>query len=252
MSAADTLYTARFAGPELLERGRLNRITCPVHRSGALVAPTETGSTVAIYKPDGSALLGPVQVTDVTGSMAVHDVAAGTLTTSVELAEGYLVEWALIMPDGVTHTFRRACAVGRRRLYPVVTDDDLLRRHSDLADLRPSSQTSYQNQLDEAWEEIVTLLRQGGSIAHLVTSPEEFRRAHLYKTLELIFDDFSISQAAEAKWAAEAKKYEKRFGVAWSGLTLKYDANEDGMPDQTARPAQPVTFLADSGEGDWY
>ena len=43
---AATLYSARLIGPEIIEAGMNNVVTCPVYRDGALVAPTVYTLTV--------------------------------------------------------------------------------------------------------------------------------------------------------------------------------------------------------------
>ncbi len=248
MSAADTLYAPRFAGPELIERGRTNTLTCPVYRDGALASPT-TGDTVSIYRPDGS-LLVTATITKVS-NVATYPLLASTMSAE-SYGENWVVEWALTMPDGVVHTFRRDMALCRRSLYPVVTDADLVRRHNDLAELRPSTLTSYQDYLDEAWVEMLHRLRQGGSLAQLICSPEDLRYVHLYRTLELIFRDFMVTAAADSKWATLAQSYADQGKAAWGQLAVKYDTNEDGVMDSNRRAMAPVTFLGCGGEDPWY
>jgi hypothetical protein len=43
---AATLYSARLIGPEIIEAGMDNVVTCPVYRDGALVVPTVYTLTV--------------------------------------------------------------------------------------------------------------------------------------------------------------------------------------------------------------
>lgn len=244
MAAADTIYSARFAGPEIMERGRGNLLKCPVYRDGALAMPTDTLSSLVVSRPDGT-VLATVAPIVVTASVANHNVASATLAAET-LGEGWSLLWALRMPDGITHTFRRAAALCRRSLYPVVTDADLIRRHSDLSELRPSTLDSYQPYLDEAWVEVLHLLRQRGSLPQLVCSPEDLRYVHLYRTLELVFRDFT-STASGDKWADLAAYYASEGKEAWGKLSLKYDPDEDGIADSQRRPATPVTMLSSHG-----
>lgn len=238
-----TDYTLRVAGPELLERARDNVITAPIYRDGALVAPSS--GTCAVLRPDGSQVAAP-SVT-VVSSVARATVTAASLA-GLAYEEGWTVEWVLSMPDGVAHTLIRSAALVRRRIYPVITDADLLRRHSDLATQKPASMASFQDFIDEAWVELVHRLRAQGSLSHLVMEPDALRFAHLFKTLELIFRDWAVTASSDEKWAALATDYGQRFADDWGRLQFRYDEDRTGKADEaTKRAAQPPLFLSSNG-----
>ena len=226
MASTDTLYSGIFLTPEWMEQGRANLVKCVVKREGAKVAPSS--GTVTIFNENQTAIVDGAAVT-ITGSVAQYTVASGTISGET-LGAGWLIEWSLVMPDGVTHTFRNDAGLVRRRLYPVISDSDLTRRHSDLGDLRPSSMTSYQDYIDEAWAEIENRLISEGNRPYLVMSPASFREIHMFKTLELIFVDFHMS-AGEGKWLELANQYGKLYGIGWNRLSFAYDEDDDGFPD---------------------
>jgi hypothetical protein len=241
MSAADTLYTARFLSPEILERGRANTITCPVYRLGTLVAPNS--GTVSIYKADQTAIVSAAAVT-ISGSVAQY--ATSTLS-SYQYEEGWLVEWALAMPDGVTHTFRRDAVLARRRLYPVVTDADLLRRHSDLTQLRASGVTSYQDYIDEAWAIIENRLVTSGRRPWLVMSASSLRDAHMALTLHLIWLDYATSAGDTSRYQQLADHYGRGYEEAWSRLTFSYDETDENKVDVRRASGAPTLWLCGRG-----
>ena len=245
MSAADTEYAARFVGPELIERGRANALTCPVYRDGALVAPTELTSSITILRKDGSAVVsaGPVAVT---GSIARY--TTGTYTAE-QLEEGWFVEW-LCTIGGVPYRFRRSAALCRARLHPVITDADLYARHAELADVR-GTLTTDQACIDEAWAELLNMIRQKGSLPHLVMSPEDLRFAHLFLALSNRFLDLQTSGGNDSKWAALATHYATRFTQAFGGLSFRYDTDDDGVADVLPRAGFPITFLGGHGRDPW-
>ena len=243
MSAADTIYAASFAGPELLERERDNRCTCPIFRAGAAVAPS--AGTFSLL--DGSGVGVVSGAVSVVGGVAVF-VVTGAVLAGRSLAEDWSVEWALTMPDGVVHTFRRSAALCRRRLYPSISDADLIARHSDLGELRPSSQTSYQGQIDAAWEELLSFLRQQGSLPHRIISAEELRLPHLFGTLALIFTDFMLTAGGEARWAALADKYSRDAFHARQRVTVKFQL-EDSAGSTGPMSGRGSTFLCDETVG---
>ena len=55
--ASGTLYTARLVGPEILEAGMANDITCAVYRDGAAAVLTTAGSSLSLWDATGTKLL---------------------------------------------------------------------------------------------------------------------------------------------------------------------------------------------------
>lgn len=244
MSSSDTIYTARLPLPELIEQGRDNAVECAVWRDGALAAPSS--GTVSLYNSSNTAIVDGASVT-VTGSIATYTVTAATVADQA-LEEGYRIEWALTMPDGVVHTFRNDAALVRARLYPVVTASDLYRRHPDLdpsnAASLVASGTTHQDALDEAWVEIQLRLIGKGNRPNLVMSPSSTRLLHLYLTLEMVFRDFSTT-SGEGKWESLALSYQSKAEAAWHDLGFLYDEGDDGAVDdpQVRRTATPSIWL---------
>ena len=119
MSSSETLYSARLAS-DWLERGRAQKVKCPVYLAGALAAPAS--GTVSIYNAAGVAVIDAAAVT-VASSIAEYALIAGD-TSGGELGLGWRIEWSLLMPDTVTHIFRIDSGLVRRRLYPVISDID--------------------------------------------------------------------------------------------------------------------------------
>ena len=241
MSAADTLYTARFLTPEAFERGRVNTITCPVYRLGAIVSPVS--GTVSIYKADQTAVVSSAAVT-ITSSVATYQTS--TLATYA-LEDGWLVEWALAMPDGVTHTFRRDASLVRRALYPVVTDADLLRRHSDLTQLRASGVTSYQDYIDESWAVIINRLVAGGKRPWLVMSPSAFRDVHLNLALHMIWLDYATSAGDTSRYQQLADHYGRGYEEAWTRCAFSYDTDDENKVSDRRSAGSPTLWLCGRG-----
>jgi len=243
MSSTDTNYTARFLLPEQIERGRANALECAVYRDGALITPS--AGTVSVYDGGGTALVDGDSVT-IASSRATYSLLAATIASS-DLGEGWRVEWALDMPDGVTHPFRNDAALVRTRLYPVVTDADLFRWHPDLdptasASLAKTGAT-YQVFLDEAWTTIQLRLINRGNRPNLITSPSALRELHLMMTLELVFRHLSTTGGPGGKWAEMASDYAGKTRNAWSELRFLYDDDDDGeVSDPHQRRAGQASF----------
>lgn len=228
MSLAETVYTARFRSSETLERGRTQTITCPTSRVGATATPSS--GTVTIYRPDQTVL--------VTGAVTVASIATfsvtGATTTAEALGEGFLIEWVLVMPDTVTHTFRQDAALCRRTLYPVVSQDDLTQRHSDLPSLLGAA-ASYQAYIDEAFFTISNRLISAGRRPYLVIQPSALRECHLMLALHLVFIDYSTSAGDGGRWQALAAHYLSTYEQAYGALKFTYDEADDNRVDPTKK-----------------
>lgn len=237
MSIAETLYTARFRSSETIERGRSQVLQCPVYRAGALVAPTS--GTLTIYKADGTAVVNAAAVA-ITGSIATYALA-DTVTTSLALEEGLLLEWTLVMTPTVTNVFRNDGALCRRTLWPVVTDADLFQRHSDLPALLASGTTSYQSYLDEAWATITNRLIAQGRRPYLIIQPSALRDVHLALTLQMIWLDFQTSAGDGGRYQALAEHYGRMYVEAWGQLRFSYDESDENKVNPNTKKSGTST-----------
>src|SRR5210317_1866191 len=190
MSTDSTPYSSDSRTVELLQREATNTTDITIHRNGAVVG-LDSGSYTLI-KPDGTKLVDAAAVT-IVDNVASYTHSAASLPDTLTLGEGYIQEWSLYINE-LVYVFRRTCSVVRRRLYPVVYDGDLTSVYSDLASLRPSTLSSYQPYIDDAWFTIIRRLRtEGGGLEYLVISPESMFEAHRHLTLYLIWRDFHSS-----------------------------------------------------------
>lgn len=239
---AEVLYTARFQLPTLIERGRANLIQCPVYRAGALVQPSS--GTVAIYDQTNTAVVSAAAVT-ITSSIAGYSYnPASTLTC----CEGWRVEWALVMLDGVTHTFRNEAALVRNLPSPSVTEADLYRRVSSLdpSGTAPISKSAdYADKIDEAWVHICNRLIEAGNRPNLIVSPSALRDAHLLLVLAMIFEDFATR--LNAAYIEQARLYRDQFAAAWGRVRLTYDLGDDGAADIGKKATQSTVWLTSRG-----
>lgn len=238
MSGSETLYTARLVGPEMIEAGRDNVVTCPVYRDGALVTPS--AGTLSIWT--GANAVISAGVVTFPGGVATATIAASALSGQ-QPSDGWRFEWALTVAS-VVRTFCRDGSLVYRRLYPVVTDADLLRAHTDLTARRPSTESSYQDYLDEAWARIESRLVNTGKRPWLVMSPSALRDVHQYETLAMIFADFATGGSTSAEWEL-MQHYERKASDAWAILTYPQREPTTGQATAapgTRTPAIPTTW----------
>jgi hypothetical protein len=236
---AVTLYSARLIGPEVIEAGADAVVTCPVYRDGVLAAPS--AGTLTVWNAANVSVATP-SVT-IVSNVATATVTAASLSGQTN-GDGWRMEWALVIA-GVTHTFRRDASRVYRRLYPVVTDADLLRLHTDLTRRLPSTETSYQDYLDETWAAIESRLIMSGKRPWLIMAPSATRDIHLYGTLARIFRDLAPGGPGTAEWELAAE-YDRKYEAAWTQMTYPQAEPVSGLAADAARrrASQPTLWLS--------
>ena len=255
-------YAPRFEVVDLVQRGLTTLLACPVYRSGELAVPTQAGSTVTIYDESGTAVVSAAAVTVTDGvatyallgsttssaAVTVTDGVAtysllGSTTSALELGRGWRIEWALLMPDGIVHTFRAEAGLVRCAPSPVIADPALFARVPSLNPRGPgqplTSRTSYQGAIDDAWIRLRNDLDQVGHRVELVVSNTALREPHLLLTLSAIFADLAARNPAHQM---QADKYHEQYTAAMARAVLAVDTDDDGDGD-TVRPARPPLFL---------
>jgi len=242
-------FSARIPFPEYLERNREQVVKLEVYRAGAIQAPGS--GTFSLFDPGGVAIVDAEAISVVT-SRAQYTIPAAVLPLTTPVGEGWQEEWVLTSPGGVTRTFRRSCAVVLRALFPVISDVDLLACYTDLDDLRPADQTSYQGYIDEAWRRVIGRLVARGRFPYLVLDPWSLREYTLETTLALVFADFG-SSVGEGRYVELAEMHKRTAAAAWRNLNFIYDEDHDGKPSGSGKrdSAHPVIFLSNAKRGRW-
>lgn len=248
MSAAETVYTVRVAFPNYLQRARRQLVTLPLYRDGALAAPTASGSTFALYSPDGQLLKsGSVSVA---ASVAGYQLEAADLPSTLNYGHGYREEWTLVCADGVTRTFRRDAAVVKYAAYPVVTDDDLLGVYSDLKSQLKSGTTTFQAYIDEAWKRILGRLEAQSVFPEKVVTSWSLREVHIELTLYGICMDFH--RKAGGRWIELAAAHKKEFEMAWGRLVFTEGDDEGNADTADSTPGDTgVVYANASPRSTW-
>lgn len=244
----DTPYAANIRFPELLERGKAQETELKIFRSGAQIVPTS--GLYTLKKPASGTVVQDATVTVALDGTCSYTHSAPQLATSLELGEGYMQLWKLQI-GGIEFVFRRMVSLVLRRLFPVVYDSDLTSVYSNLNDLRPSSLTSWQTYIDDAWYQILRKIRSTGSgFEYLITSPSALFDAHRHLTLYLIFRDFHSSLGqSNGRYLDLATEHNRAFHEEFSTINWIYDLDHDDIPDDANQRTrgQPAIFLARPG-----
>lgn len=249
MTTSSTPYAAQIRAIELLERSKSQKTHLKVYRDGLQLVPT--AATYTLIKPTGEDLLtGATGTINVSGTVS-YTHSPAQLSDTEDLGEGYVQEWTLTI-GGEDYLFRRMAALVRRRLYPVVSDIDLTATYSDLDNVRPSSLTSYQQYIDDAWYQILRRIRNRGmGYEYLMMSAESFFESHRHLSLYLIFRDFHSSLGqSNGRYLDLANEHYKLFRDEFDSINFVYDTDHDGEADDANKRTrgQPTVFLNRPGE----
>jgi hypothetical protein len=239
-----TPYSAQIRHVELLERNKNQTTSIKVYRDNALVIPTEAKYT--LINPTSKKVVDSAVASIADDGTVSYPHTATQLPTSTQLGEGFIQEW-WIKIEGYGHVFRRMTAVVLRRLYPVVSDIDLTAIYSDLEEVRPSSLTSYQKYIDDAWYQILRKIRNKGmGFEYLVMSADSFYEAHRHLSLYLIFRDFHSSLGqSNGRFLDLAQEHQRMFMSEFESINFIYDETHQNVPsDKDKRKSgKPVIYL---------
>jgi len=239
-----TIYSTDTRHVTLLERGRSQVTDVRVYRDGAQKVPTSGEYTLT--SPTGEKIVDSVAVSIDSNGTCSYTLSAAQLKDSLKLSEGYLEEWKLVLSDG-TPIFRRTAAVVRRRLYPVLSTQDLKEYYSQLDELIPSNLTSFQPYIDTSWNTILRKIASSGmGYSYLVMSPDSFFEVHLHLTLSRIFQDFHSSLGNQVSHYFELSTHHfDRYRDEWSAINFLYDEeNENEVTNPEKRTGgSPTIYL---------
>jgi hypothetical protein len=228
---AETRYTPRLDLPYAIERGRSQVITLSVYSGSALTAPSS--GTLTLYAPDGtSASSGSVSI--------VSDVAEYTVSglTSYDYGEGWAVEWALTMPDGVAHTFRNDAALCRVAPQQSVTPADLYRRepYLDASSTGAVASETWVDQCLEAYVELQRRLWSRGRRPWQIVDQAALRQAELLLALSYAYRALA-SRDTSGTARDQAEHYHAESRRSWAAVTVRYDLDDDGAIEGDERTA---------------
>ena len=245
---SDTPYSARIRTVELLERNKSQVTEIKIYRDNAQIVPTSAKYT--LYEPNGSKIIDDLGASVAVSGTISYTHPSSDLPKTRVLGEGYVQEFKPTI-SGVEYIFRRMTALVQRKLYPVISDIDLTAVYADLESLRPSTISSYQRYIDEAWYTILRKVRnQGRGFEYLVMSAESFAESHKHLTLYLIFRDFHSSLGqSNGRFLDLAHEHHRLFTYEFDSLNFIYDQNSDLIADDPDKrtASQPVIYLNTTG-----
>lgn len=234
---SDTLYSARFQGPTLIERGKDQTVSVGIEINGAPV--TLTSGTMTVYKPGGSTLVDGIAGT-VAGGVFTSSTIGAALTSAEGLGQGWLIKMDLVI-GGDTYTFYNDSILAAARLYPPISQTDLISRHSEALSL--SSTANLQHYLSEAWRDITISLYTDGIPYWKWRTPSALRAVHLSRSLELMFLDYATLMQGNDRYLQLASKYRQDYVAEYTQLRSTIDVAEDNNLDADKTSGAAVIML---------
>ena len=242
----DTLWSARFTGPTMIEKDKVQTVDVAIEKDGA--AAVISSATFTVYEPNGSKLIDAATATvdggTVTGSIAAAD------TTDKALSKNWLIRFDVTI-GGVVFSFYNDAVLCLARLYVPIGQTDLIARHSDVANLRSSSTTSLQEYIAQAWTEITNRLYSDGFPFWKMRTPSAFRQVMFSRCFSLIFRDYSTLLDPGDRYAELADRYDEKYSIEYDQIRSKVDVSEDNKLEAHSRPAAPVIMLS-GGPRRWW
>lgn len=234
----------RYSLPRFLERGVGVTVSADIHDTEAAAGSTQQTATVGTFDLyDGSAAVVQATVTTL-GPPVTYDLLAAEIPDTLPVSQRWQERWTLTI-GGEVQTFKRRVYLCRFVPRQVITDVDLIDYHSDLAALRDSDQTSYTTQRTRAFAWVERMLIGAGNRPELVLDDSELAPMHIFKSLAIIFADFSIStgRSPDQRYMQMAEKYDKRAQEEFDSLVLIYDGDEDGLQGTDERKSAVPVIL---------
>ncbi len=218
--------------PEFIQRGLAVTLTGDFYQTDSNAQQTASAASFSLYF--GSTAIVDAASATTLGPPATYNLTAA-LTTSESLSDKWQIRWVATI-GGITYTRIRPAYLCRFVPAQTMIDTDLIRLHSDLAALRDSDQSAFNNQRDESWVWVNEQLIQKGNRPELVLESWTLRRPHIHRTLFIIFRDFALS-AGDKRYKQLADDYETSSQSLMDNVQFRYDSDEDGAPDDGDRKA---------------
>lgn len=227
-------------------RGEATTIEAPVVTGSGLVAPSS--GTVTIYDGGGAEIVSAAAVT-ITDSVATYSVLAAT-TTSLSPASDWWVLWSLTVAGATMTARNRACLVAYQ-IRPPVSNRMVLKREPTFT-AYPSGASSWQDQIEEAWDTILCRLFAEGKNPHQITNPYALRGSMLCLTLAYICEALAtyIPQSG-SRFVEKGDKYRACYEEQWAALRFDVDTDDDGAADATNQAAVGVVYTSRPGAWRW-
>jgi len=228
--------------PRMIIKGQAQTLDLAWFINNILQTATVTGGTFTL-KQGSTVILDAVAVTSFggPGNSATYDLIAGD-TSSLSYSDDMLELWTLTTATEPV-TVRRSGHLVRTKLYPMITDTDLIARHRRLDDLLPPTLTTWSSYRELAWQILNRDLIKRGRRPELILDSFALIDAHVYKSLTLIFRDLT-TLVGDGRYAELTTLYSEAYVDEWETIQFRYDRSEsDDLTDSETMSASPSVWF---------
>ena len=243
----ETLYTAAATEPDQIARATAQTLSLETFYDGEVAAAVVAGSSITIKDEGGNDIVAAAAITSPQG-VASYDLAAATVPATLSYSDDWMIFWTLVMPDGRTYVFKRSAALVHSRLYPPVAQSHMTERHTELVTFVRDYDKSLQPYITAGWREVTGRLEEKGRRPWLILNSSSLFLTHLKFSLGFAYRDMAQSLAG-GRYAELEVKYLEEAEKAFERVSLKYDSDEDQIPDEERTPAGPPILLMRTA--DW-
>ena len=235
----ESLYSARWTGPSLIEKGSTQTISIDIERDNA--APTITSATFSLFSPDGDAVVDAATATIASGNIS-YEIGA-TVLDSYDYGQKWLIRIDATISSTV-YSFYNDGAICKVRIFPPITHSDLTARHGDISSLLPAGTNSTQSYIDSAWIELTGRMYADAIPFWTLRTISALRAPLLYRALSFVFRDFSTMIDPGDKYFELADRYEKEFERSYSKLRGFFDPAQTNIIDGDRKPTASIILLS--------
>lgn len=224
-------------------------LTFPIRSGGAIKAVTS--GTFTLSDPNGTAIVDAQDVA-VTAGVPSYTLATSFSDSNEAPELNWREQWVLLI-DGATETFEHDALLCRIAPERRVNEQNLYKHHSEWERFLPPGRASWDEVIDEAWEEMLRRLLGDLIIPHKLLNSWALVTCHTYWALHLAAVDFSTTETGRGKWSSLATRYEKRYEKEYDRLALKIDEDDDGLAEdpEALTSAVPELFLTAVPDISW-
>lgn len=190
------------------------------------VASTVSDATAILYNSGTTEVATPTPAISGAGNNILTVTILDTYYTDIE--ENCRVQWTFTV-DGEEQIYNNLFDVVNYKIVNPVITADLVTMHPDLTADLWSSQTTFQPQIDEAYEEVKTDIKNKGNRPALIVDMSQLERPIKYKALSIIF--WGQFREPGDRWARLAEKQDENYETEFSKTAFKYDLTGDGDID---------------------
>ena len=243
---SNTLWSARFTGPSMIERGKAQDLAVTIEEAGA--AASVASATFTLYDPEGTKVKDAVAATVAGGT--VTGSIAGADTTDKDLGRNWLVEFDVTIA-GKVYTFYNDAVLCLSRLYPPIGQTDLIARHSDVVSLVATSKANLQDYITTAWADVTSRMYSDAVPFWKFRTPSALRGPLFARCFALIFRDYSTLFDSGDRYAELADRYDESYEREFDQMRSKIDLNEDNTIDGDGVPATASIHLSSGPRRRW-